>query len=119
MRAIDVLPLIGQASREYKPIKRKEPLDPSAIENDWSVSHEPVKNLHTFTPKTDSDKKGCKPTGIALTRDDNIVLVDDINRKIEICVEAWSCHRLQKITKMKSGSILIECTRQQQSRNYL
>ena len=88
VRPIDVLPLIGQASREYKPIKKVEGLDVlSAGENDWSTSNEPIKHLHTFTPKTESDKKGCKPTGIALTRDDNIVLVDDINRKIKIFTE--------------------------------
>lgn len=86
VRPIDVLPMIGQASREYKPIKRREPLE-SPIQNVARYSRDPVKPMHTFTPKTPTDTKGCKPTGIALTKEDNIVLVDDINKKIKIFKE--------------------------------
>lgn len=38
----------------------------------------------SFNAKTDLDDKGCKPTALTLTPDDNIVLVDDINKKLKV-----------------------------------
>ena len=40
--------------------------------------------LHTFRAKTLTDGLGCKPSGLILSENDDIVLVDDINKKIKV-----------------------------------
>jgi len=40
--------------------------------------------MSSFITRTASDVKGCKPTGVVVTGQDDIVLVDDINKKIKV-----------------------------------
>ncbi len=40
--------------------------------------------LRSFRAKTSQDTKGCKPTGVAVSADNHIILVDDINKKIKV-----------------------------------
>lgn len=41
--------------------------------------------LWSFPTKTESDDKGCKPTGVAVVPEsDEVVLVDDINKKVKV-----------------------------------
>ena len=37
-----------------------------------------------FRSRIDSDERGCKPTGVAMTSDGRIVVIDDHNRKVKV-----------------------------------
>lgn len=84
----DIEQMMGLLSFQLKDAKKtgsnEESLNMKVIEMKGDPDPIPPRLLSSFVTRIASDDKGCKPTGIALTSFDDIVLVDDINKKIKI-----------------------------------
>ena len=93
-RPIDFVPVIGEASRTYQPISRRSTTaadvsglqSPHAAHAPQTVQNKrcPFVQAAQFKLKTDVDTRGCKPTGVTVSALGEIIIVDDINRKIKI-----------------------------------
>ena len=69
----------------------KPPAEPDSPDA-GALVHEPVL-LSSFAARTSTDGKGCKPTAVAVDRDDDdgtplIAVVDDINKKVKVFDDA-------------------------------
>ena len=94
-RPFDFLPLIGQASRSYDPIKRnvQTPQEAGLALTSSQQQVRALESCNEFRSRLNSDERGCKPTGVAMTSDGRIVVIDDHNRKVKVFAQSGELER--------------------------
>ena len=90
-RPFDFLPLIGQASRSYDPIKRnvQTPQEAGLALTSSQKQVRALESCNEFRSRLNSDERGCKPTGVAMTSDGRMSIAGLTSGNVDYVSEAF------------------------------